>query len=109
MTLFIPSRRGFLTGLASVLAAPAVVRAASLMPVRALLPAGWHLGPVSAIPYLNVQPEWVWNPLAAPFTLDAYASVILRPMVDILSKNVAAQIMKGSNEHSLWDLSNAPS
>jgi hypothetical protein len=30
-------RRGFLTGLASAFAAPAIVRAASIMPVRALI------------------------------------------------------------------------
>lgn len=35
MTLLIPSRRGFLTGLVATLATPAVVRAASLMPVAA--------------------------------------------------------------------------
>lgn len=32
-----PSRRSFLTGLASVLAAPAIVRASSLMPVRGIV------------------------------------------------------------------------
>ncbi len=32
-----PSRRGFLAGLVSCLAAPAIVRAASLMPVRGLV------------------------------------------------------------------------
>jgi hypothetical protein len=31
------NRRGFLTGLVSVIAAPAIVRAASIMPVRALV------------------------------------------------------------------------
>lgn len=35
-----PSRRGFLTGLGAILAAPAIVRVASLMPVKAL-PAPW--------------------------------------------------------------------
>lgn len=36
MTLLVPSRRGFLTGLSALLAAPAIVRFSSLMPVRAL-------------------------------------------------------------------------
>lgn len=37
--MIVPSRRSFITGLvASLVAAPAVVRAASLMPVRALVP-----------------------------------------------------------------------
>ena len=39
MTLHIPSRRGFLTGLGAFFcAAPAIVRASSIMPVRAVLP-----------------------------------------------------------------------
>jgi hypothetical protein len=33
-------RRGFLVGLASVIAAPAIVRATSIMPVRAIVPIG---------------------------------------------------------------------
>lgn len=44
MTLL--ARRSFLTGLASALAAPAIVRAGSLMPVKALKPElvyGWEL------------------------------------------------------------------
>lgn len=36
MNLIKPSRRGFITGLASTLAAPAIVRATSIMPVKAL-------------------------------------------------------------------------
>lgn len=35
-SLILPSRRGFLAGLVSALAAPAIVRAASLMPVKAM-------------------------------------------------------------------------
>lgn len=40
------SRRGLLTGLASLLAAPAIVRASSLMPVKELSPdpfEGWRV------------------------------------------------------------------
>ena len=37
------ARRSFLTGLASALAAPAIVKAASLMPVKALKPDTWSL------------------------------------------------------------------
>lgn len=36
------TRRGLITGLASLLAAPAVVRASSLMPVKALPPEYTH-------------------------------------------------------------------
>jgi hypothetical protein len=37
MTALIPSRRGFITGLVSIMAAPAIVRAGSLMPVKAMI------------------------------------------------------------------------
>lgn len=33
----IPSRRGFLAGLSAIIAAPAIVRASSLMPVRGII------------------------------------------------------------------------
>ena len=36
MTLQTPSRRGFITGLISLVAAPAIVRVSSLMPVKAM-------------------------------------------------------------------------
>jgi hypothetical protein len=35
-----PSRRGFITGLAALVAAPAIVRASSLMPVRSIASLG---------------------------------------------------------------------
>jgi hypothetical protein len=38
MTLEIPTRRGFITGLISLVAAPAIVRASSLMPVKLMEP-----------------------------------------------------------------------
>lgn len=59
MTLIVPSRRGFLVGLVSLLAAPAVVRAGSLMPVRNIgrfLPA---FGFDSFSP-LNADSEYQW-------------------------------------------------
>lgn len=45
MTLLLPSRRGFLAGLAALCATPAIVRAASLMPLRGsvLLPSPLQL------------------------------------------------------------------
>jgi hypothetical protein len=45
-------RRAFLTGLVSLVAAPAIVRAASLMPVRT--PAIWRGGPVFT--------AWIYDP-----------------------------------------------
>lgn len=47
----IASRRGFITGLAALIAAPAVVKAASLMPVRAIIPINRlpeYIGPLTA-------------------------------------------------------------
>lgn len=39
----IPTRRGLLLGLGAVIAAPAIVRATSLMPVRAVLTPAWGI------------------------------------------------------------------
>lgn len=47
----IPSRRTFITGLAATLAAPAIVRAASLMPVR---------GIVMDVPSIPVPQVWAF-------------------------------------------------
>ena len=52
-----PSRRGFLFAAASFLAAPAIVRAASLMPVKALEPA--------MPPDLMLPKDWVWVRITA--------------------------------------------
>ena len=41
MPIHAPSRRGFLFGAVSLLAAPSIVRAASLMPVRVVEPLPW--------------------------------------------------------------------
>ncbi len=61
MTGLILPRRKFLVGAAAFLAAPAIVRASSLMPVKAekIIKAGeyvWvHMGP-------RVDDAWVYNP-----------------------------------------------
>jgi hypothetical protein len=56
-SLAIPSRRGFLAGLAGLfVCAPAIVRASSIMPVKALSLV--QEGPVIAYPMLGVKPEW---------------------------------------------------
>lgn len=49
-------RRAFLTGLASALAAPAIVRAGSLMPVRALDPS---LTRPIILPIYSLESKWV--------------------------------------------------
>ena len=60
-----PSRRGFLTGMLGLVAAPAIVRVASLMPVKALPGAGGING---LLPYVDNA-------------LDIGSSGALRPVV----------------------------
>jgi hypothetical protein len=43
--MIIHNRRAFITGLVSLLAAPAIVRASSLMPVKVMLP-HYHIGDI---------------------------------------------------------------
>lgn len=75
MSSIIPSRRSFLLGLGAVLAAPAVVRAGSLMPVRTpivMRPGLFKVGEYKLIASLdmqsdfsiiyghfNIKPEWI--------------------------------------------------
>lgn len=71
MTIIRPSRRGFLTGFASLIAAPAIVRVGSLMPVKALPAFSSMRGLIDYVPYageitrldvlcsrLFIRPEW---------------------------------------------------
>jgi hypothetical protein len=48
-------RRGFITGLVSLVAAPTIVRAGSLMPVRTMLVEPYGIGPmISAIQGMDI-------------------------------------------------------
>jgi hypothetical protein len=85
--LEVPSRRGFLAGLGAILAAPAIVRVASLMPVKAL------------------APDFM--------TLDEYAERVLAPTVnnrlltiDLITRE-AVRLFKNSNAF-LQSLENEP-
>ncbi len=49
------NRRGFLTGVAGFLAAPAIVRASSIMPVSAPKVWTWEQGPIEAYTDLNEE------------------------------------------------------
>jgi hypothetical protein len=73
------NRRGFLTGIGALIAAPAIVRYGSLMPVRGIIqsvslrPLSVYnvgadqditrldvlYGPVFVYPFLHVRPEWI--------------------------------------------------
>jgi hypothetical protein len=85
--LLLPSRRGFLAGLGACFAAPAIVRATSLMQVRTLDTEWW--GPAFCYDQLEVEPDWL--------TLDAYCARILQPMINTLQANITASIMSGAN------------
>lgn len=60
------SRRGLITGLVSLVAAPAIVRVASLMPVKVMEPTwqtfhldiGWGVMPVRWISYEEALERW---------------------------------------------------
>lgn len=83
----ISSRRSFLTGLASLIAAPAIVRVTSLMPVRGIIMDSGYVGSIGGVsiyedlvditrqafvPRLYVQlydkwPQADWMSLDSPF------------------------------------------
>lgn len=66
------NRRGLITGLISLVAAPAIVRASSLMPVKVIKP----------ISYM---------------TLDDYAERIMLPMIEKMQEQIASSIMYGES------------
>lgn len=96
----VPSRRGFLVTLgAALVAAPAVVRAASIMPVQT---------PAVALRAPGIIADWdfdpsEYTPLDCGLTLDYYAQRILAPMIDNLQQQVAQSVMSG-NEGGLANL-----
>lgn len=61
-----PTRRGLITGLVSFLAAPAIVRASSLMPIRG----------TPLIKPLIVSPEWKTINLVYKIMWDAEAQIV---------------------------------
>lgn len=77
MVLFVPSRRGFLTGLGALFAAPAIVRFSSLMSVQAI----------------------------APMTLAEYAKEVIEPAVSRNAMLTLQQITREAVRH--WKNSNA--
>lgn len=66
MTLLLPSRRGFLTGLGALFAAPAIVRFSSLMPVRALIDESadesvFAIGPLLSLNAITREAVRLWK------------------------------------------------
>lgn len=75
MTLAVPSRRAFLAGGLSLLAAPAIVKVSSLMPVK-------------APPLVSMRSITDYE-----LTLDEYVQRILQPQLDRLAELVCDHVM----------------
>lgn len=87
-----PSRRGLLLGLgAGLICAPAIVRAASLMPIK----------PLAEVPLKQFV---VTGLVHDSITLEEYSERILQPMVDRLVKNVEMLTLSGSYDLSIGDI-----
>lgn len=104
------SRRSFFTGLATLIAAPAIVRAESLMKLastRIAKVSMRELGEYSIYDQtvirldvlygsMRVRPEWTAIVPEFPISIDKYSERILAPMVNRLKKQVADAIMYGN-------------
>lgn len=95
-----PSRRTLITGLVSLVAAPAVVRAASLMPVRAPL----KLGKVVRIRY---PADWTFSAGPPLSTVAGNFEVVCSPRVitidDIAATVLEPKLQQAANEF-WWNL-----
>lgn len=101
------SRRSFLTGLATLIAAPAIVRAESLMKlapteiIRATVEDHVFISSETRMDVLygsmHVRPEWTAIVPEFPISLDEYSERILAPMVNRLAQNVADAVMRGES------------
>lgn len=102
----ITSRRSFIAGIAAAFAAPAIVKASSLMPVKALERVRcreiyeYNVYTDEVITrldilygHLNVRAEW--SAFIPDLTMDDYSKRILSPMMNKLADQVAADIMNG--------------
>lgn len=102
------SRRSFFTGLATLIAAPAIVRAESLMklaPTRIISPTTLIITdyPINMdvtrldVLYgsMRVRPEW--TALIPDITLDECSLKILAPMINRLAQNVSDAVMYGQS------------
>lgn len=106
----ITSRRSFIAGIAAAFAAPAIVKASSLMPVKALEKVRYrtHYDVASdqlitrcdvLYGYLDVRAEWAADAIQlAGITMDEYTRRVVEPMVNRLAEQVADQIMRQGNE-----------
>ncbi len=77
------NRRGFLTGLVSALAAPAIVRASSLMPVR-------------------VMPDTDWLDAAYAMTRDQMTKNLYGDLIDTTRKAIVPRLFVQLRTAPLW-------
>lgn len=95
------SRRGFLTGLGSLLvAAPAIVRASSLMPVKTVETFEFSWASHDFMyPMLGLKPEWEFSPIdQLPTPLYQFTEEeqrIYGPIVDRFARCVTERILAG--------------
>lgn len=113
------SRRTFFSGLAALVAAPAIVKAESLMKlaptevIRSTLREIYEYLPAEAgeitrldVLYgtMSVRPEWTVE--VAPLSLDEFAQRVMAPTINALSKRIADSIIYSSqNENPHFGLS----
>lgn len=104
------SRRSFFTGLATLIATPAIVRAESLMklaPTRIIFkpstlvitdyPLDMDVTRLDVLyGYMRVRPEWTAIVPEFPLSLDKYSERILAPLVNRLAQSVADAVMDGN-------------
>ncbi len=79
-------RRAFLTGLGSLFAAPAIVHATNLMPVKAIVPGMRCLIDYAGEPFDALEIRYGYVQLRPEWTLDKYSERILRPHIDRLAE-----------------------
>lgn len=78
MTLYSPTRRGFIRGASLILAAPAIVRFSSLMPVKAIEAAGpvaWYWNGSEVVWVLANDGSW-WRGQSEPFSVTVPESAL---------------------------------
>lgn len=108
------SRRSFFTGLATLIAAPAIVRAESLMKLaptkiaklsmRELVEYSIHDQAVTRLDVLygsmHVRPEW--SAIVPEFPLDELSERILAPMVNRLAQDISDAVMQQRDAEKMW-------
>jgi hypothetical protein len=80
-------RRGFIAGLACLVAAPAIVRAGSLMPVRAMLIEPYGIGSATQMIAQPLPPEWMnMREVTEKYARDEIIKIIGLPSIYMVCK-----------------------